>query len=85
MLANCTCVDLSTKVHVPENTIDRWLDQSQQESINEVMVEICDENIATNEAHNDKAKSGTTPRSSSLGDHVGIRNWCIGVIRCSYK
>ena len=65
MLANCTSVDLSTKLNVPETTIDRWLDRAQQESIDEVMVEICDANIAAVEALCDEAKSGT-PKDLSL-------------------
>jgi hypothetical protein len=41
------------------------LDRAQQESIDEVMVEICDANIAAVEALCDEAKSGT-PKDLSL-------------------
>ena len=60
MLANCTSSDLSKLLQqIPETTIDAWLDRAQQESIDEIMVEICNGNVQAVEALRDEAKSGT--------------------------
>jgi hypothetical protein len=59
MLANCTSSHLSERMQIPEMTIDLWLDHAQQESIDEIMVEICDGNVDAVEALREEAKSGT--------------------------
>lgn len=59
MLANCTSSNLSKLLQIPETTIDAWLDRAQQESIDEIMVEICNGNVQAVEALRDEAKSGT--------------------------
>ena len=59
LLANCQSSYLSEALHLPEATIDKWLDHAQQESLQEIMVEICDLNIRAVEALGEEAKSGT--------------------------
>ena len=59
LLANCQSTYLSEALHLPEATIDKWLEHAQQESLQEIMVEICDLNIHAVEALAEEAKSGT--------------------------
>ena len=64
-LANVDPEDLAERLGLEEATVSLWIDRAQQESVEEIIVEICDGNTDAVELLRDVAKSGT-PKDLAL-------------------
>lgn len=58
-LASDKLSTLTSKLQVPEANLKLWIDKAQSESVPEIMVEICDSNVAAVEILTAHARSGT--------------------------
>ena len=56
-LANANESEISTALNLPH--VDAWIDYAQQQSIDELMVEICDNRVTVVEVLRDEARTGT--------------------------
>ena len=58
-LANAESSQIARELHVAESTVEVWLDRAQEESIEEVIVEICDGRVDVVEVLRAEANTGT--------------------------
>jgi hypothetical protein len=59
-LANVTNVEsLATRLDMPTDNVQQWIDKAQDESVSEIMVEICDGNVDAVQILTEKANTGT--------------------------
>lgn len=59
VLANANAAALAAQVELPVDTVTAWMVQAQQESIDEITVEICQGNVDAVELLREAARSGT--------------------------
>jgi hypothetical protein len=59
VLANADAAALATKVQLPVDTVTAWIERAQQESVDEIIVEICQGNVDAVELLREAARSGT--------------------------
>lgn len=50
---------LATRLDMPKDIVQRWIDKAQDESVSEIIVEICDGNVGAVEALTETARTGT--------------------------
>lgn len=58
-LANADSTEIAKKLGVEESTVEEWMDRAQQESVEEVIVEICDGRVDAVEVLLTEANTGT--------------------------
>jgi hypothetical protein len=58
-LANANVSSLAENVHLPETQVESWVDHAQAQSVEEIMVEICDNRVEVVEILRDEARTGT--------------------------
>jgi hypothetical protein len=59
-LANVTDVEsLATRLDISTENVQQWIDKAQDESVSEIMVEICDGNVDAVQILTKKARTGT--------------------------
>jgi hypothetical protein len=58
-LANANAAALAAKVQVPVDIVTAWMVRAQQESVDEIIVEICQGNVDAVELLREAARSGT--------------------------
>jgi hypothetical protein len=59
-LANVSdALTIANKLRVPKEHVEGWIDHARDESLGEIMVELCDGNIEAVEILTERAKSGT--------------------------
>jgi hypothetical protein len=50
---------LARKLDLPEEEVQPWIERAQEKSVDEIIVDICDDNVRAVELLTDKARSGT--------------------------
>jgi hypothetical protein len=90
-LANWTDIaGLAKKLRIPLDAVQQWVDRAQDESVGEIVVEICDNNVPAVELLTEKARTATPKDLANwrcipemLCDQVGKNDVAVTVDRLS--
>ena len=58
-LANADDVAISNATNIPQNQVEKWMDHAQAQSVEEMIVEVCDNRVDVVQVLRDEARTGT--------------------------